>query len=64
MNLFGYLRTYVRPFVSKDEGQDLLEYALLVALIAIVCIIAITTTGTNVDAIFTKIGDELGKALD
>ena len=59
MSLF----TYLRAFVRNDEGQDLLEYALLVALIAIVCIIAITTTGTNVDAIFTKIGDELGKAL-
>ena len=63
MSLFNYLRTYLRAFVRNDEGQDLLEYALLVALIAIVCIIAITTTGTNVDAIFTRIGDELGKAL-
>jgi pilus assembly protein Flp/PilA len=63
MNLFAYVRTSLRAFVRNDEGQDLLEYALLVALIAIVCIIAITTTGTNVDAIFTRIGDELGKAL-
>ena len=37
MSLF----TYLRAFVRNDEGQDLLEYALLVALIAIVCIIAI-----------------------
>ena len=45
MSLFNYLRAFVR----NDEGQDLLEYALLVALIAIVCIVAITTTGTNVN---------------
>ena len=63
MSLFNYLRTYLRAFVSNDEGQDLLEYALLVALIAIVCILAITTTGTNVNDIFVKIGDELDKAL-
>ena len=63
MNLFAYVRTSLRAFVRNDGGQDLLEYALLVALIAIVCIIAITTTGTNVDAIFSRIGDELGKAL-
>jgi pilus assembly protein Flp/PilA len=63
MNLFAYVRTSLRAFVRNDEGQDLLEYALLVALIAIVCIIAITTTGTNVDAIFTRIGQELGDAL-
>ena len=64
MNLFNYLRTYLRAFVSNDEGQDLLEYALLVALIAIVCILAITTTGTNVNAIFAEIGEELGNALN
>jgi Flp pilus assembly pilin Flp len=63
MSLFNYLRTYLRAFVSNDEGQDLLEYALLVALIAIVCIIAVGTTGTNVNAIFTRIGEELGDAL-
>lgn len=59
MSLF----TYLRAFVSNDEGQDLLEYALLVALIAIVCIIAVGTTGTNVNAIFGRIGEELGNAL-
>ena len=63
MSLFNYLRTYLRAFVRNDEGQDLLEYALLVALIAIVCIIAVGTTGTNVNAIFTRIGEELGNAL-
>jgi pilus assembly protein Flp/PilA len=64
MNLFAYLRTYLRSFVRNEEGQDLLEYALLVALIAIVCVVAVTTAGENVDAIFTRIGDELATALD
>jgi pilus assembly protein Flp/PilA len=59
MNLFAYLRNLVR----NDEGQDLLEYALLVALIAIVCVIAVGTTGTNVNAIFEAIGSKLGEAL-
>jgi pilus assembly protein Flp/PilA len=59
MNLFTYLRTLAR----NDEGQDLLEYALLVALIAIVCVIAVGTTGTNVNAIFEAIGSKLGDAL-
>ena len=63
MNLFAYVRTYLRAFVRNDEGQDLLEYALLVALIAIVCVIAITATGTSVNDIFVKIGDDLDAAL-
>lgn len=64
MNLFAYLRTSLRAFVRNDEGQDLLEYALLVALIAIVCVLAVTTAGENVNAIFTRIGDELAGALN
>ena len=51
-----YLVTYLKPFLSKsDEGQDLLEYALLVALIAIVSILAVTAAGTKVKEIFTDV---------
>lgn len=58
MSLVMYLRTLAR----HDEGQDLLEYALLVALIALVCVIAITSAGTNVNAIFTRIAAALAPA--
>ena len=51
--------TRIREFVRNDEGQDLLEYALLVALIALVCVVAITETGTQVNTVFTKIRDAL-----
>jgi pilus assembly protein Flp/PilA len=49
----------VRRFVRRDEGQDLLEYALLISLIAIVCVGAITAAGTNVKDIFDKIAAAL-----
>ena len=52
----------VRSFVRGEEGQDLLEYALLVALIALVAVGAVTAAGTSVKTIFTNIGTELGKA--
>ncbi len=39
----------------NDEGQDLLEYALLVALIAIVAVGAVGAAGTQVSAIFNQI---------
>ena len=54
-----YLITYLRSFVRRDEGQDLLEYALLISLIALVCVGAITTAGTNVKGIFDKIAAAL-----
>ena len=53
------LVTRMRAFAVNDEGQDLLEYALLIALIALVCVGAITIAGTNVKAIFTSIGSQL-----
>jgi len=45
--------------VRQEEGQDLLEYALLVALIALVAIGAVTAAGTSVSAIFTSIAGKL-----
>jgi pilus assembly protein Flp/PilA len=53
------MMTRLRSLTRGDEGQDLLEYALLVSLIALVAVLAITLTGTNVNAIFTRIAAAL-----
>ena len=53
------LFTLLRKLRKNDSGQDLLEYALLVALIALVAVGAITTTGTSARDIFTDITTEL-----
>ena len=45
----------VQSFVRRDKGQDLLEYSLLVALIALVAVGAITAAGGSVNGIFTQI---------
>ena len=58
MNFITRLRTFART----DEGQDLLEYALLVALIALVAVTAIGLAGTNVNTIFGKIATALAPA--
>jgi len=49
----------LRAFVRGEEGQDLLEYALLVALIALVAVGAITLAGTKVNTIFANIAAAL-----
>lgn len=56
------LITRLFNFGRNTEGQDLLEYALLVALIALVAVAAITTTGVHVNEIFSKIAEKLGVA--
>ena len=52
----------LRALRRREEGQDLLEYALLVALIALVAYGAVQLTGTNVNAIFENIASKLGTA--
>jgi pilus assembly protein Flp/PilA len=52
-----YLR--LRALLAQEQGQDLAEYALLLALIAIVAVAAVTLLGTNVQAIFNNIAAQL-----
>ena len=52
----------LKSFARNEEGQDLLEYALLVALIALVAIGAVQAAGGSVSAIFTSIATQLGNA--
>jgi Flp pilus assembly pilin Flp len=42
----------IRGFRRSDEGQDLLEYGLLVSLIAIVALSAVATLGTTIMNVF------------
>ncbi|HMF94977.1 MAG TPA: hypothetical protein VKE96_11805 [Vicinamibacterales bacterium] len=51
--------TRLQTMLNREEGQDLLEYALLVALIALVAVGAITLAGKNVNTIFGNIAAQL-----
>jgi Flp pilus assembly pilin Flp len=42
----------VNRLVRRPDGQDLIEYGLLVALIAVVAIIAVTAVGNTVNSLF------------
>jgi pilus assembly protein Flp/PilA len=61
-DLMSMLLNFVKSVGRKDEGQDLLEYALLVALIALIAIGAVAAAGTSVQAIFTNIAGQLAAA--
>ena len=44
----------------KDEnGQDLIEYALLASLIALGAVVGMKTIASDINAVFIKIGSEL-----
>ena len=44
---------------NGEEGQDLVEYALLVALIALVCIAGVNNVATAINSVFTNISSTL-----
>ena len=47
------MNTWIRQFVwCSDSGQDLLEYGLLAALIAVVAIGAVTRVGDTINTVF------------
>jgi pilus assembly protein Flp/PilA len=51
-----------RLLMRDDSGQDLLEYALLVALIALVAVAAVTSSGQAVNSIFSQVATTLQQA--
>jgi len=52
----------MRTLMRDDSGQDLLEYALLVALIALVAVAAVTSSGQAVNSIFTQVATKMQQA--
>jgi Flp pilus assembly pilin Flp len=56
-----YLINRLRALVRDDSGQDLIEYALLAALIALASVIAVTQAGTAVRQVWEAIVGMLGQ---
>lgn len=52
----------IRRFVREEEGQGLVEYALILGLIAVVAIAALSASGTSIQSMFGTISGKLGEA--
>ena len=64
MDLAAYWQQHCAPFIRarfgrSERGASLVEYALLVALIAVVCIVAVTLLGSNASTKFSNVGSTL-----
>ena len=57
---FQFLSTWLTAHIKSDRGASLVEYALLVALIAVVCIAAVTTLGEEAADKFSEVGNSIG----
>jgi pilus assembly protein Flp/PilA len=56
------MKNLIARFINEEEGQDLIEYSLLAALIAVAAIVIITATGTGINAVFGKVNNSLNAA--
>ena len=52
----------LKRFHQDEEGVTAIEYGLIAALIAVVIIVAVTSVGANLNAIFTRIAGALANA--
>jgi pilus assembly protein Flp/PilA len=48
-----------KRFARGQEGATMVEYGLMIALIAAVCVGVITTLGTNLSTLFTNVGNSV-----
>ena len=59
MDIIHYLQA---RFAKTERGAALVEYALLLALIAVVCIAALTALGGDASSKFEDVGNSISKA--
>ena len=54
----------MRKFLSNESGASLVEYGLLVGLIAVASIAAVTTLGEKISAVFDAVSDKLNNVAN
>jgi Flp pilus assembly pilin Flp len=53
------VKTFLKRFCSEEEGQDMVEYALLLAFVALAGISVLSTVKTNISTIWSSINSSL-----
>jgi pilus assembly protein Flp/PilA len=51
----------IKKFLVSEDGPTAVEYAVMLALIVVVCLTAIQAIGNNANATFTQVSTQLGK---
>ena len=57
------MRTFTHKlvnFLKAEDGPTAVEYAVMLALIIVVCIAAVSTLGSNANATFNKVASTIG----
>ena len=62
MNMLSMLAAQFQMILNREEGQDLIEYALLVGLISLAAVAVIGPIGNDLTNIYTQIATQLKAA--
>lgn len=62
MEKITYLQLKISSFFKREDGASAIEYAIIAGLIAVAIIVAATSVGDGVTAMFEKIAEVLGTA--
>jgi pilus assembly protein Flp/PilA len=60
--MLSKIRKQLVNFLKNEDGPTAVEYAVMLALIIVVCITAITALGTNANNTFSYVGNKIGGA--
>ncbi len=50
---------FIRTIWESDEGQDIAEYALMLAVILLIVVAGVTAIGTNASTVFNSVASQL-----
>jgi pilus assembly protein Flp/PilA len=58
--MLKHMARKAKGFLKSEDGPTAVEYAVLLALIIVVCLTTIATLGTNSKATYTRVGNAVG----
>lgn len=59
LTLNGLIMNFIKNFIAEEDGVTAIEYGLIAALIAAVIVVSVTSIGTNIADVFTKIAAKI-----
>lgn len=60
--MITYYYLMLKAFFNKEEGQDLIEYALIAGLLALAAVAALTVMSGSLETLWTNLSGALGDA--
>ncbi len=56
------MKEMIRKMWHDDNGQDMVEYALIAGLVSIIAVVAVTSAGVSINTVWTNVSNALSSA--